>query len=188
MLQYVQLSKSTVEFLQQSTVHEGNWERNLGGCSPVRFLSHFVYSWDFHLLWVFGTDIWRGLIGWFSPHHRQWVPCCLSLLLSWFVLTVMLGDLCTRAERAGTKRYVSKFQLQIAFSKTPNFYVLGFWEKLGFLWLKELLMHSSDRVHPWCNILLGHFRGCLHDNDILHFTKFLGCTWDVLLVLTVCPC
>lgn len=68
-----------------------------------------------------------------------------TVTVSRFVLIVMLGDfLCTRAKRAGTNGYVSKFWLQIALSKTPNFWAVGFWGKLGFLWLKELLVHSSD--------------------------------------------
>lgn len=88
----------------------------------------------------FVTDIWVC-----------WLFCPLgsmqsfTVIVSWFVFIVMLGDfLCTRARRAGTNGYVSKFRLQIALSKIPDFWAVGFWEKLAFLWLIELLVHSSD--------------------------------------------
>lgn len=89
----------------------------------------------------FVTDVW-GFCLLFSPVASMQ---SFIVIMSWFVLTVMLEDfLCTRAKRPETNRYVSKFWLQIAISKTFNFWAVGLWEKLGFLWLKELLVHSSD--------------------------------------------
>lgn len=86
--------------------------------------------------------MFEGFVCFFSPGASMQF---FIVIMSWFVLTVMLEDfLCTRAKRAETNRYVPEFWLQIAISKTFNFWAMGLWEKLGFLWLKELLVHSSD--------------------------------------------
>lgn len=103
--------------------------------------SHFIYGWDFSLWGFFCHWCLRVLFAFFPRASMQ----SFIVIMSWFVLTVMLEDfLCTRAKRPETNRYVSKFWLQIAISKTFNFWAVGLWEKLGFLWLKELLVHSSD--------------------------------------------
>lgn len=103
--------------------------------------SHFIYGWDFSCWGLFFHWCLRVLFA-FSPVASMQ---SFIVIMSWFVLTVMLEDfLCTRAKRPETNRYVSKFWLQIAVSKTFNFWAVGLWEKLGFLWLKELLVHSSD--------------------------------------------
>lgn len=114
-------------------------------------------------------------------HHHCIITC---------FLIVMLGDfLCTRARRAGINRYDSKFRLQRALSKTPDFWAVGFWEKTWLLVTERITWALiRHRVHPWCSILLGHFQGCLHNNVELLLTKFFGCNCDVLLLLTVCLC
>lgn len=107
-----------------------------------------------------------------------------TVIVSWFVLTVTLGEfLCTRAKRAGTNKCVSNFWLQIALSETPHFGAVGFWGKTRLFMTERitcaLIRQSSSMV------LLGHFQGHLHNNDMLHFTEFLVCSCDFLLVLTV---
>lgn len=74
--------------------------------------------------------IFEGFVRFFSPVGSMQ---SFIVIVSWFVLVVMLGDfLCTRAKRPETNKYVSKFWLQIAVSKTFNFWAVGFWEKLDF--------------------------------------------------------
>lgn len=151
-------------------------------------ISRYFFSHCYLFSIVICLAFWLGWTFFFlaSVFHAVFHHHCI--ITCFFI--VMLGDfLCTRARRAGINRCDSKFRLQRALSKTPDFWAVGFWGKTWLLVTERITCALiRHRVHPWCSILLGHFQGCLHNNVKLLLTKFFGCNCDVLVMLTVCLC
>lgn len=124
-------------------------EYSLDGCHTIKFLSHFCIWLRFpspakSLSLIFGGFVW---LVFFLVGSVQ----SFTVIVSWFVLTVTLGEfLCTRAKRAGTNECVSNFWLQIALSKTPHFWAVGFWGKTRLFMTERITCALiGHRVHPW---------------------------------------
>lgn len=97
----------------------------------------------------------------------------------------MLGELqCTRAGRVYVQIHFW-IQTPSSFVWDAQFQAVGIWGKHS--WLRPTEWLVWHRVHPWCNVFLGCFQGCLHNNDILLFTRSFGYSCGVLPLLAACP-